>query len=670
MISASVPSNTFVEEVTNLDFQDALARYVRERYNEAFNHKITMGIEAQLLRNLRVKKAKYQPEEIGMVGEIDVYIGLSALKARAAESWLLDIVMSSMEKPWTLEPSPIPVLPDDIKEQAITMLAQEVSDPSMGMQTMDDVRQRAGDLKKAVLDFLTQQAKQSTEAMEKVIEEQLDNGKWDKTFTEFLSDLCMYPTAFIRGPVVVQKLQANYKGDKVVAQSVGIPEVRCISGFDAFPSPTSTSTQDGDYFQERRRFSRGKLYELIGTETFDEVNIRQALKAYPNGFQLTQNHDWERDRLENTAPDITYNTRLLDVLIFNGLIPGQFLIDKGVLVSDPQKHYESEVWVLGDYVIRAVLNPNPVSQRPVHGASFSVVNGSIWGESPIDLTYDIGRVLNSTVRALVRNMAYSSGPIAQVIADRLASGETIEQIDPYRIYFVQPDMSGTGGKAIEFQMVPSVAAELMPVIDKFMKMADDISGIPAYVIGNPQVAGAGRTMGGLSMLMGNAAKGIKQVMLNIDTYVIAELVRCFYYFNLVTSDDPTIKSDANVVAQGTSGLLKRELQQSQMTSLLQLLTPYVEMQVVTPQAIQYMLRQVLQDQGLDVDKIIPDPDKHPAPQQAAGSQPPQGQLTGPGTDPSNPPQVQPGSAAGAQGAISASGPPQPPAPGATPPPGA
>jgi hypothetical protein len=659
--------NPLVTEITNIEFQDALARYIRERYVEAYNHKVQNGTETRCLRNLRCKKAVYQPEELSMVGEIDVYIGIAALKSRAAESWLLDVVMNTMEKPWTLTPSPIPDLPADVKEQAITMLSNEISDPNSGMQTMDDVRQRAGDLKKAVLAYLTKQAKESTGAMEQLIEEQMDEGLWKKTFAEFLADLCTYPAALIRAPVVVQKMKATYKGNAVVAESVGLPSTRCISPFDAYPSPASTTTQDGDYFLERVRYSRAKLYELKDIESFDEVNVRLALKAYPNGFQLNQNHDWERDRLEGTAPDIQYSTRLLDVLIYNGVLPGHFLIAKGVLVDDPQRHYESEIWVCGDFTLRAVLNPNPVSARPIHSTSFAKRNGAFWGDSPIDLVYDIQRVCNSLVRAMVRNAAYSSGPMAEVAADRFASGEDITQLDPYRMYFVQPDLSGTGGKAIQFNSVPSVLAELTPTLDRFMKMADDISGIPAYVIGNPQVSGAGRTMGGLSMLMGNAAKGIKSVMLNIDNDCISEVVRSFYYFNLVTSDDPTIKSDADIVAQGTSGLLQRELQQSRMTELLQLLTPYVQMQVVTPQAIQYMLRQVLADQGLDVDKIIPDPDAQEAQQQAARQQVIQQAAGGQPADQAKPQQPP---VPGVQGAISASGPSMPalptPAQGAAP----
>jgi hypothetical protein len=664
-VSVTAIKNALVEEITNGEFQDALAHYLRQRYNEAFDHKTMSGTERQLLRNLRVKKGIYQPDEIALLGGIDVYLGISALKSRAAESWLLDVVMNNMDKPWSLEPTPIPTLPDEYREQAITMLAKEVQ----GMQSMDEVRERATDLKRSILEYLSKQAKTATQAMETKIEDQFDEGDWRKTFASFIADLCAYPSAIIRGPVIVSQLRAQYKGNAVVAEEIGVPVVRCISPFDAYPSPDSTTTQDGQYFIERARFSHSDLYDLKGVESFDETNIRRALEEYPTGFQVNLNHDAERDRLEGTGPDLDVSKELYDIIIYNGKLPGKFLVERGVLVDDPQKHYECEVWSCGDFTLRAVLNPNPVSARPLHSTSFSKVNGAFWGEAPIDLTYDIQRMCNSTIRAIIRNMAYASGPIAEVVAERLTSGESITQIDPYRMYFVTPDISGAGQKAISFNKVPSVVAEMSGALERFMKLADDISGIPAYVVGTPAVAGAGRTMGGLSMLMGNAAKGIKAVMLNIDDDVVGAVVKAFYYFNLVTSEDQSIKADANVIARGTSGLLQRELMQNQVTEILQILQPYTQPQgnqppIVGPEAIQYLLRKMLQDRGIDVDEVIPDPTAIEQAQSSAREQATQQAMGGP-SSPAQP-DVQPQSAAGAQGAISASGAPPIPAPAPAP----
>lgn len=175
-------------------------------------------------------------------------------------------------------------------------------------------------------------------------------------------------------------------------------------------------------------------------------------------------------------------------------------------------------------------------------------------------------------------------------------------------------MTGTGQPAYRFHKVDSIAGDLMAVFERHMKIADDLSGIPAYVLGNSQVAGAGRTMGGLSMLMGNAAKGIKNVQMNIDSDIITGLVFGFFMYNMLTSDDEGIKADAKVVARGASGLLQRELAQTRTTEILQLLTPYVTPRPdgqpgpISDQGIAILLREVLKTTGLPIDKIIPDPE--------------------------------------------------------------
>jgi hypothetical protein len=210
-------------------------------------------------------------------------------------------------------------------------------------------------------------------------------------------------------------------------------------------------------------------------------------------------------------------------------------------------------------------------------------------------------------------MGYASGPIGEAVSERVSETEDPTDIRPYRIMLVGPDMTGTGAPAYKFHNVDSIANDLKGVIEYYMKLADDLSGIPAYVLGNPQVAGAGRTMGGLSMLMGNAAKGIKNVQLNIDRDVITGIVSGFFMYNMLTSKDDGLKADAKVIARGATGLLQRELAQTRTVEILQLLTPFVqkgpngEPGAIPEEGISILLREVLKPTGLPIDDIIPDP---------------------------------------------------------------
>src|ERR1700743_2337450 len=592
-------------EVANTKLEDELSAHVQRAYLDARQHKTNQGITDRLIRNLRAKKCKYQPDEETLLGPYnDVYIGLCSLKARAASSWLIDIISSNIEKPWTLDPTPEAELPERLMDQAINMLLQELPQ----FNPFDALKDRATQIKSALQDFTAKEATDATKRMETRINDQMTEADWLDIYALFIEDLTVFPTAFLRGPVEVNTLDPEWKGDKFVVNKKAVPRMRVISPFDAYPSPNATSIEQSAYFIEAREWSHAEVHNLIGVGSFVESTIRQVLKEYEHGYVPTKMEDNVRADLED-KDKLLRTKKGLEVVIYNGKILGKHLVKYGAIIDDPQKHYEAEVWCIGSYTIRAVLNPNPVGARPVYCTSYTKVNGSIWGQSVVDLVYDTQRVCNASVRSLVRNMGYSSGPIGEVVSDRIAETDDELSVSPYKIFRVGPDLTGTGAPAFRFHNVTSIAKDLMDVYAQFTKIADDLSGVPAYVLGNPQVAGAGRTLGGLSMLMGNAAKGIKNVQLNIDRDVISRAVASYYYYNMSTSKDDGIKADAKGVARGATGLLQRELQQTRTVEVLQLLTPYVQQGLIDKTSIDYLLRAILQNTGLPVDKIIPDPDQ-------------------------------------------------------------
>jgi hypothetical protein len=114
-------------------------------------------------------------------------------------------------------------------------------------------------------------------------------------------------------------------------------------------------------------------------------------------------------------------------------------------------------------------------------------------------------------------------------------------------------------------------------------------------------------MGGLSMLMGNAAKGIKNVQLNIDRDIITPLIYGYYVYNMLTSKDKSVKADAQIVARGATGLMQRELSQARLVEVLQMLVPLIPMWDQLPDGVKVILREVLKQTGLPVDDIIADP---------------------------------------------------------------
>ena len=85
-----------IGQVFNLKVQDELADYVKCEYDRAMRHKEATGINDRLLKCLRSKLCEYAPEDAEMVDGIDIFVGIGALKQRAAESWLFDIVYNNI----------------------------------------------------------------------------------------------------------------------------------------------------------------------------------------------------------------------------------------------------------------------------------------------------------------------------------------------------------------------------------------------------------------------------------------------------------------------------------------------------------------------------------------------------------------------------------------------
>jgi hypothetical protein len=362
---------------------------------------------------------------------------------------------------------------------------------------------------------------------------------------------------------------------------------------------------------ERLRPSQDTLMAYAHVEGFNKQAIQQAILQYPSGyrpsmFTTTSNDALDKVDSQASSPDHTY-----EVYAYYGRIRVQDLqaFDKA-MDQNPLDYAEAEVWVTCGRVIKATLNPHPLGMRPFHTASFQKVAGSFWGQSLPTLMADVQRVSNATARALVRNMAYASGPIVEADVGRMEGGQRPDEVQPYKIYYTTTDkFAGGNTQAIRFSIVPSIANDLTKLLAEKEKEADNISGIPAYALGTPQSSGAGRTLGGLSLLMGNAAKGVKQVVYNIDRGVIEPLITAMYVDEMLNGEDESCKGDAQVVAQGSTGILQKELHQNQITELLQILAQYSGTGAVDNNAISLLLREFLRARGYNPDDYVKDPNK-------------------------------------------------------------
>ena len=205
-------------------------------------------------------------------------------------------------------------------------------------------------------------------------------------------------------------------------------------------------------------------------------------------------------------------------------------------------------------------------------------------------------------------MSLASGPQVAYDVSRLPVGEDLTQMYPWKIW--QFKDNGTGGATVQpisFFQPQSNAAELMGIYEKFATLADEYTGIPRYMTGDANVGGAGRTASGMSMLMSNAGKSIKNVVASVDR-ILKPAIERLYFYNMMYLDDPELKGDVSIQAEGASALVMKQQQQQRQNEFLNIVcTNPVLTQLIGPEGIAVMLRETIKQMGFDADSIVPPP---------------------------------------------------------------
>lgn len=593
-----------------------LSAYLGQKWEQARQAK--EPIVREMLRSLRQRNGEYEPDKLTSIrsqGGSEIKISLTATKCRALESWLSDILNSTGEKPWKIDATPVPDMPPDVMLELQQFIEAGVvsgmipSDPR-GMTLA------VNEIKEQVLKQLKDAAELAASRMEDEIYDQMEEGGWRLALAEFITDIATFQNAFMRGPVIRRKktlkwVQFGEEWKPEVGDELR-HEIERVSGFDIYPSPDARNINDG-YLFERFPLTRKYLRSLIGVDGFSKEAIEAVLEEYGRGgLRDWLYHDQERAWLENREYEwLNSGSDKIESLLFWGPIQGKLLLEWGMdesQVPDPLEEYDVTAWKIGRYIVGVSLNADPLGRRPYHTAWFQDVPGSFWKKGLPEVMRDLQAVCDALGRAIVNNAAIASGPIVEVQIDKLAPGESATDIHPWRVFQTLTDESGQNRQAVHFNQPTIIQDQLMRTFEYFSKLADDYTGVPAYSYGSTNVAGAGKTASGLSMLFGAASKGIKLIVSCIDLNVIEKVVEKFYYWNMLNSTDQSIKGDLKVKARGATSMIMKESIQMRRNDFLAITNNPVDNAIVGMRGRAAFLRKAVEDLEMDPDLLPKDID--------------------------------------------------------------
>jgi hypothetical protein len=607
-------------EANNQPVVTSLAGHIRNHWASA--KKAKMQVELDMLRAVRSRRGEYDPETLSRIkqqGGAEIYMMLFATKARQAKALLVDVLIGAgTEKPWSISPTPKPDLPPTEVNQIMQAIYEQVAQAEMmGMpMSVADIRQRMVDAKSEIENQIMETARIYAERAEIKIEDMMVEGGWMEALDQFIDDMMVFKTAFLKGPIIRNKKQLKWvqtEEGTFEPQTVSERKVEWerVDPFNIYPAAWSRGMNDA-YLIERHKLSRTDLNELIGVEGYSEDAIRAVLADHgSNGLNEWTNVDAQRSSAEgrDTLAANAEHSDLIDALQYWGCVSGTMLREWGMSeeeVPDESKEYEVEAWLVGNWVIKAVINPDPLYRRPYYADGYSRVPGAFWHNSLFDCISDCQDMCNSAARALANNMGIGSGPQVTVNVDRLPPGEDITEMHPWKIWQTTSDPLGSSAPAIDFFMPGSNANELMGVFQRFSELADEYSGIPRYMTGLAGgEGGAGRTASGMSMMIGNASKQIKQLISSIDINVISPSVERAYHWLMQYDPDSELKGDLRIVARGALSLVTKESAQVRRNEFLQYTGNPIDMQIIGLEGRAELLRQATKTLDINPDKVVP-----------------------------------------------------------------
>lgn len=610
---------------------DAFSSYLWASWVAAKEEKETY--EDQLLINMRQRAGIYEAQKLSAIrqmGGSEVYLMITDMKCVSAEAWIKDIlIQASGELPYDISPTPIAEIPAEIKTEIEAEIFKEAMQLSVAesilskgqinpLEMFAQIMEQMPEIKEDIQKTIQAEAKETSKKMKRKMDDQFTEGKLLPALESAIPDIVM-GTGFIKGPIQQKRFVRKPTREKSglirlkIAEEI-YPTYSSPSPFDIYPAPGAVGIQDG-YIFERLRMTPRELQDCIGLPGYKEDVIREVLQEYNSGQLgdwLNLEVDREVEAIKIKAGDgstgTTYGHNKIDVLLFWGAVSGQDLLDWGMSskdVDDADKHYDVYAYFINKKIICARLNRNFAGEKPYSKASFRTRKNQFWGQGLPESIADIQGVANACTRSIVNNIGIASGPQVERNIDRIPKEALDDDVMyPWKIWDVTNEQMGASAPALKFYQPQMVVEKIANTLKMFLQLADEHSMIPSYTHGDPNVGGVGRTASGLSMLMQGASRGIKNIIKDIDGFIIVPVVERQYYWNIENEENYGLVCDFQIVAKGSAALMAKEQQVARRLEFLAQTNNPVDIQLIGIGGRKYMLRDTAENMGWDSDRVF------------------------------------------------------------------
>jgi hypothetical protein len=596
--------------------------YIMERYKRSEDYR--RQDEERWLRAYRNYRGIYGPDvQFTDAEKSRVFIKVTKTKTLAAYGQIVDVLFANNRFPLTVDPTELPdgvvsdvnfdpAQPKELQEDgldkevnpygykgdgkelakgATIRTLKEMLGPITDKFTgINNVQEGVGKTPTAIT---FSPAMIAAKKMQKKIQDQLEESSASKHLRSTAFEMALFGTGVMKGPFAVDKEYPNWDEEgnyDPVFKTV--PQVSHVSVWNFYPDPDSNNMDEAQFVIERHKLSRTQLRALKRRPYFRSTVIDEAIA-------MGENYDkqyWEDD-LSDYTPD--HGIERYEVLEYWGMVDIEMLEDQGVDIPEELSAFDelqANVWICNGKLLRMVLNPFKPARIPYHAVPYELNPYSFFGVGIAENMDDTQTLMNGFMRMAVDNAVLSGNLLIEVDETNLVPGQDLS-VYPGKVFRRQ---GGAPGQAIYGTKFPNVAGENLQLFDKARVLADESTGFPSFAHGQTGVSGVGRTASGISMLMNAASGGIKNVIKNIDDYLLRPMGEGLFRFNMQFDFDPELRGDLEVKARGTESLMANEVRSQRLMQFLQVasnpaLAPFAKMD--------YIIREIAKSLELDADKV-------------------------------------------------------------------
>lgn len=564
-------------------------------------------VELRWLDDLRQYRGVYDPQTARRLAKSKrsrVFYRMTTSKVNTMTARLMDLLFPQRQKNWSIDPTPDPLIPDDIimdelaediapvatqllQGKLAELASQGIIPDQWAMQTLQMQAFQQAAAEANTPEARIRIAKDRAQAMERVIDDQLKecnaNGQrrpsWQQNCRQVIKSACLYGMGILKGPLVERvetKRFAPAKGpdggvvwrESVVSEDLR-PYHEAVSVWDVFPDPGARTPSELRYVWQLHMMTDRDVLELANFPGFDGQRIKEHISQNPDGD--AQLSSWESQVRELNDDNISSGGQLLNryrVYERWGFLTGADLEAAGVEIAEGERGnvYPSSVWMIGNSIIKAMVNPLEGIDIPYFFYPYQQDDTSFWPEGIAYALRAPQSGINSAVRAMQDNAAASAGPIYGVNVAYLDDGDDPREMEANRLFlFNKPGESISN--LFTAVAVPSCIEHNLTLANFWQNGADEVS-TPRFNAGDGNVAGAGNTASGLSMLMGAANILLKDHIKDFDDCVVAPFIRAMFRWNMQWSTRDDIKGDFEVVASGSQSMVAKEVRAQQVPALI------------------------------------------------------------------------------------------------------